>query len=76
MRNVKIERGGFAWINGWTKKGGWWVRYALVQPGSIPKVETIGYAVFDEGHPMSYDSHEEARQYEEDKLLVKAGVMP
>lgn len=76
MRNLKFERGDFAWVSGWIEKGGWWVRYALVQTGSIPKVETIGYAVFDDGCPMSYDSHEEAMQYQEDQLFLKVGVVP
>ena len=74
MKKINFNQGDFVWIGDWTLKGSWWVRHALVYPNSIPKVETISYAVFDEGRPMSYDTHEKARQYEEDQLLVKFWV--
>jgi len=74
VRNINFNQGDFAWVSDWILKGGWWVRYALVQPYSVPSIETIGYDVLDDGQPKSHDSHEEARQYEEDKLLAKIEV--
>ena len=71
MKTIEFKSGDFAWIGGWVRKGSWWVRYALVQGGTIPSVETIGYSMLDDGTPATHDSHEEAKEYEESKLLEK-----